>query len=1128
VAFESEVGSAASLVSAILEHAGYVTQGEILNDFKDFFRDAGALVYFIGLVGGVVSVLVFGSFRAAQYLIIGPAFYWLLVGPQVDVPGVQHKMGGGEVRNEAIQQETGDRTDYKTKGNVSVSYAFWMFAKPISDTVNLLVDAILPDEDGEDMLFLSKVEGLELIARSKPESSQFIEILENEIMGACSSSFTMAFGASENYIKERATDGLTPKNLVDKPKHRERFQVKKAAFEEEAEKTRMAITPRGTPQTYELLQNSPQEGSKAAELGGRGVMVVNITCAEAWDLLFDELWRHAGKAEPNKLIKASGSNLDEDRLSLQCKEITRKLYDDNYEGDECKLQPGIAMAMLWNHLSHDDFVGRIQRRHRSGSEILNPRQHKVNVAVVSPHRDSNSFIPDISQMKIGVNDLNRPVGYGTVLAPEYQEQAPMFTYSLNHGVTHVEEVGLPIYVMVRARQFLYSFALNLPYYQGLLLYLIAIAYPFFALVVLLPGRATNMLYIPLAWLWIKSWDVGFAAVFILERIMYNILPNWSLSPNLREGPWTYDQFPEILGEGYNFSHIQAVSMHYVFLSMAMSSVPAVMGLMTIKGKKAALASFTDSVQSSATSSSEMAAAEYSIVASNERSQVLAHLRGQAFDAVRNRSGGVEGGSGARSAAAFGAITAFSKMPAVAMNVGRENSLGNALKKSAGALPEVTNKALSTYQNIASQEALYEASHLAVWHPVIGRWGELQMFSDAYAAALDGAGARLSGGYETNDPRSNSIDAYRALDDAKHNVLLDAIQGIGETQGSAMAGLGKELLTPLVNANKKGLRLDPASGFLTSTALMDMLTKNSEYDHEELKKLENDTTLSQPVLRAFIAELNKESGYSLDSDIMRITGRTSQLLANPELTESVNLLRQGGNTADSLIGMMYFGGTAAGGYEDGSPYLESFGGNRTPGRVMENGEFVPHDSEQPGLLRRFHEGGISSLQQSVSSNPLVIALGLDPETLWTQLAIQREREEQAANPQLYQQSIEEAKSRVFEIIMERAGESESASSGKEGVTFEIPYLHQLAIQLRDREQQQYASLSDIPLGMNVLLQAAPKQAVEGLETWLKMTEEQKFLEQKYREGFIGVQPDDVFTQQSEFMPRLDTPLRLKRK
>src|SRR5690606_25641963 len=120
-----------------------------------------------------------------------------------------------------------------------------------------------------------------------------------------------------------------------------------------------------------------------------------------------------------------------------------------------------------------------------------------------------------------------------------RDEGTVMQYSLAHGATHVEEVGLPIYQMVKARQFLYSFALNLPYYQGLLLYILAIAYPFFALVVLIPGKAANFLFLPLAWLWVKSWDVGFAAIFVLERVMYNLLPNWSLSPGLRtKEAWT--------------------------------------------------------------------------------------------------------------------------------------------------------------------------------------------------------------------------------------------------------------------------------------------------------------------------------------------------------------------------------------------------------------------------------------------------------------------------------------------------------------------------------------------------------------------------------------------------------------
>lgn len=67
------------------------------------------------------------------------------------------------------------------------------------------------------------------------------------------------------------------------------------------------------------------------------------------------------------------------------------------------------------------------------------------------------------------------------------------------------------------------FANAVPYVQGLLLYLLSIAFPFFAIFLVIPSRATSFLAWMGMWAWVKSWDVGFAAVHIARDIMWEMM-----------------------------------------------------------------------------------------------------------------------------------------------------------------------------------------------------------------------------------------------------------------------------------------------------------------------------------------------------------------------------------------------------------------------------------------------------------------------------------------------------------------------------------------------------------------------------------------------------------------------------
>ncbi len=72
---------------------------------------------------------------------------------------------------------------------------------------------------------------------------------------------------------------------------------------------------------------------------------------------------------------------------------------------------------------------------------------------------------------------------------------------------------------------LYTWAKMMPYLQGLLLYVLAIAYPFVCIVMVIPGWWKTLFTWMAFWAWAKSWDVGFAIVQTLERSVWAMVGN---------------------------------------------------------------------------------------------------------------------------------------------------------------------------------------------------------------------------------------------------------------------------------------------------------------------------------------------------------------------------------------------------------------------------------------------------------------------------------------------------------------------------------------------------------------------------------------------------------------------------
>ena len=80
----------------------------------------------------------------------------------------------------------------------------------------------------------------------------------------------------------------------------------------------------------------------------------------------------------------------------------------------------------------------------------------------------------------------------------------------------------------------YTWALMIPYIQGVLLYVLAIGYPFACIVMLIPGWHKVIFTWGTFWLWVKLWDLGFAIVAAVERSVWAMMGNHFTSEALHD------------------------------------------------------------------------------------------------------------------------------------------------------------------------------------------------------------------------------------------------------------------------------------------------------------------------------------------------------------------------------------------------------------------------------------------------------------------------------------------------------------------------------------------------------------------------------------------------------------------
>ncbi|MBL7662192.1 conjugal transfer protein TraG N-terminal domain-containing protein [bacterium] len=124
-------------------------------------------------------------------------------------------------------------------------------------------------------------------------------------------------------------------------------------------------------------------------------------------------------------------------------------------------------------------------------------------------------------------------------------------------------------------------AMTLPYYQGLMLYFLAYTFPFFAILLVIPGKYTGALMWCVLWLWVKSWDIGYAVVMMLDDILFGMFA-------ANQDP-TASQFSNDLGTVMAslsaYDPTMNLSTYYYIVGVCFSTIPVIMGYMVMGAAK---------------------------------------------------------------------------------------------------------------------------------------------------------------------------------------------------------------------------------------------------------------------------------------------------------------------------------------------------------------------------------------------------------------------------------------------------------------------------------------------------------------------------------------------------------------
>jgi len=147
------------------------------------------------------------------------------------------------------------------------------------------------------------------------------------------------------------------------------------------------------------------------------------------------------------------------------------------------------------------------------------------------------------------------------------EHSPMTKrdYNIRYGMLSIMDGQGMLMVMM-------FFSSMIPYVQGLLLFFLAGAFPFFCFFLLVPDHMRSFLLWFSLWIWVKSWDVGFALLVSVKHLLWEFLGRKSLK--LAEGNSMSD-IQSAMRVVENFDPLANIGVYYALVSALTLAIPII-------------------------------------------------------------------------------------------------------------------------------------------------------------------------------------------------------------------------------------------------------------------------------------------------------------------------------------------------------------------------------------------------------------------------------------------------------------------------------------------------------------------------------------------------------------------------
>ena len=544
---QQTVGSVGSLVGAAMETAGHYMQSSMLDAFdSQLAKPLGVFLYVLTATIVVLSWVMTGNFKAALWLVLGPSLFWFMISTRTVSSGAQWRWGFRGYSQQAVADAANGvvalPADQQMQDkNVRVSWFFKVWDRIVSGSVQTFVSAVeLVNKRGNERFgtLMKKYLGLYRLEIQDDKLKYFMDVA---IVNHCGPYYSMKreyYNAAENYYrrpelqKKIEVYGKTMSSLTGPDAQMFIQWVMSSGVWTSDLKD--AVVKAGDSTQFSTEQKATLDALKLDSS-----IVSKFNCEQLWQILFKAVLSHAvalydEMAEENLPAGLS----EEERLTAKA---------------ETKAQ------------LESKFTQRVNRADGSISEEKNDEKKALllinELSARMVLKELSKINPNLAQMQYG-----RDISYQSGELSTSPADAAKSLRVMQRTDEYEEKAD---YLMT---------AMALPYVQGMLLFFLAMTFPFFALTLIIPGKHTTILTWCGLWIWAKSWDVGIALVMVIDQIMFYLFPHGPpISEDVKNDPGM--ALKSLLEVDPTYS----VHVYYNLMSTALAAVPIVTAMLVKKG-----------------------------------------------------------------------------------------------------------------------------------------------------------------------------------------------------------------------------------------------------------------------------------------------------------------------------------------------------------------------------------------------------------------------------------------------------------------------------------------------------------------------------------------------------------------